>query len=72
LFEFSCIPLLPCSNHIPYRDSKLTRLLQNSLGGNSRTAIVANVTPASLEETLSTLRVGTAHPAVILCAFSMG
>ncbi|KAF6034971.1 CENPE [Bugula neritina] len=44
------------SNHIPYRDSKLTRLLQNSLGGNSRTAIVANVTPASLEETLSTLR----------------
>ena len=45
------------SGHVPYRDSKLTRLLQNSIGGNSRTAIVANVTPASIDETISTLRV---------------
>jgi len=46
------------SSHIPYRDSKLTRLLQDSLGGNSKTVMVANIGPASynLEETLSTLR----------------
>ncbi|XP_067302667.1 kinesin-like protein KIF3B [Pseudorasbora parva] len=46
------------STHIPYRDSKLTRLLQDSLGGNARTVMVANVGPASynLEETLTTLR----------------
>ncbi|XP_034060929.1 kinesin-like protein KIF3B [Gymnodraco acuticeps] len=46
------------SSHIPYRDSKLTRLLQDSLGGNARTVMVANIGPASynLEETLTTLR----------------
>uniref|UniRef100_A0AC34RIY5 Kinesin-like protein n=1 Tax=Panagrolaimus sp. JU765 TaxID=591449 RepID=A0AC34RIY5_9BILA len=46
------------SSHIPYRDSKLTRILQDSLGGNSKTVMVANIGPASynLEETLSCLR----------------
>ncbi|GMT25255.1 hypothetical protein PFISCL1PPCAC_16552 [Pristionchus fissidentatus] len=46
------------STHIPYRDSKLTRLLQDSLGGNSKTVMVACIGPASynFEETLSTLR----------------
>ncbi|XP_072292296.1 kinesin-like protein KIF3B [Eucyclogobius newberryi] len=46
------------SSHIPYRDSKLTRLLQDSLGGNARTVMVANLGPASynVEETLTTLR----------------
>ena len=43
---------------IPYRDSKLTRLLQDSLGGNTKTAMIANIGPAdyNYEETLSTLR----------------
>ncbi|XP_065919368.1 kinesin-like protein KIF3B [Dysidea avara] len=46
------------SSHIPYRDSKLTRLLQDSLGGNSKTCMVANVGPASYnyDETLTTIR----------------
>lgn len=44
--------------HIPYRDSKLTRLLQDSLGGNARTVMVANIGPSAYnyEETLTTLR----------------
>uniref|UniRef100_A0ACB8E8E0 Uncharacterized protein n=1 Tax=Sphaerodactylus townsendi TaxID=933632 RepID=A0ACB8E8E0_9SAUR len=41
---------------INYRDSKLTRILQNSLGGNAKTVIICTVTPVSLEETLSTLQ----------------
>lgn len=46
------------STHIPYRDSKLTRLLQDSLGGNAKTCMVANVGPASYnyDETLTTVR----------------
>lgn len=46
------------NSHVPYRDSKLTRLLQDSLGGNSHTVMIACVSPAdsNLEETLNTLR----------------
>ncbi|XP_033121283.1 kinesin-like protein KIF17 isoform X2 [Anneissia japonica] len=46
------------SKHIPYRDSKLTRLLQDSLGGNTKTLMVACLSPAdnNYDETLSTLR----------------
>ncbi|KAJ1401105.1 P-loop containing nucleoside triphosphate hydrolase protein [Ochromonadaceae sp. CCMP2298] len=46
------------SSHIPYRDSKLTRLLQNSLGGNAKTVMCANCGPAdyNFDETISTLR----------------
>ena len=46
------------STHIPYRDSKLTRLLQDSLGGNTKTVMIAAVSPANYnyDETLSTLR----------------
>eukprot|EP00026_Physarum_polycephalum_P000638 Phypoly_transcript_00639.p1 GENE.Phypoly_transcript_00639~~Phypoly_transcript_00639.p1 ORF type:complete len:1065 (+),score=165.20 Phypoly_transcript_00639:219-3197(+) len=45
------------SSHIPYRESKLTRLLQDSLGGKTKTCIIATISPAagSMEETLSTL-----------------
>ncbi|CAH7684123.1 P-loop containing nucleoside triphosphate hydrolase protein [Phakopsora pachyrhizi] len=48
------------SAHIPYRDSKLTRILQESLGGNSRTTLVINCSPSAYNEaeTLSTLRFG--------------
>ncbi|XP_020295594.1 kinesin-like protein KIF21A isoform X2 [Pseudomyrmex gracilis] len=44
--------------HIPYRDSKLTRLLQDSLGGNSQTVMIACVSPSDRDfmETLSTLK----------------
>ena len=46
------------SSHIPYRDSKLTRLLQDSLGGNTKTVMIANLGPAdyNFDETMSTLR----------------
>ncbi|XP_069744371.1 kinesin-like protein KIF3C isoform X2 [Narcine bancroftii] len=46
------------STHIPYRDSKLTRLLEDSLGGNAKTIMVATIGPASCnyEESLTTLR----------------
>ena len=44
--------------HVPYRDSKLTHLLQDSLGGNCRTTVIATVSPAAeaFEETCSTLK----------------
>jgi len=43
---------------VPYRDSKLTFILRDSLGGNSKTVIIANISPSSLNtnETLSTLK----------------
>ena len=48
----------PKCTFVPYRDSKLTRLLQDSLGGNTKTCMIANVGPAdyNTDETLSTLR----------------
>ncbi|EDV25164.1 Kinesin-like protein KIF3A [Trichoplax sp. H2] len=46
------------STHIPYRNSKLTRLLQDSLGGNAKTVMIATVGPSiyNVEESISTLR----------------
>lgn len=46
------------ADHIPYRDSALTWLLRENLGGNSKTAMIAAISPADInyDETLSTLR----------------
>ena len=54
------------STHIPYRDSKLTRILQESLGGNSRTTLIINCSPSSFNdaETISTLRFGVRAKAI--------
>lgn len=45
------------SSHIPYRESKLTRLLQDSIGGHTKTTLIATISPAlsNMEETVSTL-----------------
>lgn len=49
------------SGHIPYRDSKLTRILMMALGGNSLTAIICTISPAAINyyQSLSTLRFAT-------------
>lgn len=46
------------SSHIPYRDSKITRLLKDSLGGNSKTLMICCISPASsdFDETLNALK----------------
>lgn len=53
---------------VPYRDSVLTWLLKESLGGNSRTAMIATISPSSLnyEETMSTLRLVLYYSTVIV------
>jgi kinesin family member 5 len=45
---------------VPYRDSKLTRLLQESLGGNSKTSLIINISPSAYNasESVSSLRFG--------------
>lgn len=46
------------SNHVPFRDSKLTRILKESLTGNSKTLMIANISPSghNYEDTLNTLK----------------
>jgi len=48
------------SSHVPYRDSKLTRVLQDSLGGNAKTCLIITCSPSAYNEaeTISTLRFG--------------
>merc|ERR1711939_556899 len=58
----NCISALTTGNsHVPYRDSVLTRLLQDSLGGNTKTVLCANCGPADYNraESLGTLRFAT-------------
>ena len=54
------------AKHIPYRSSKLTRILQNSLGGNSKTTLIITCSPSdwNQEETVSTLRFGMRAKAI--------
>ena len=54
------------STHIPYRDSKLTRVLQDSLGGNSKTSLIVTCSPSPFNEaeTISTLRFGVRAKAI--------
>lgn len=58
--HYSILSPIPQKSHIPYRDSKLTRILQESLGGNARTTIIICTSPASFNEseTKSTLLFG--------------
>ena len=55
--------------YVPYRNSKLTRLLSNCVGGNSRTSLLINCSPSlfNLQETISTLRFGSAEAAHTPC-----
>ncbi|KAI3632496.1 hypothetical protein MIR68_009602 [Amoeboaphelidium protococcarum] len=57
------------SSHVPYRDSKLTRILQNSLGGNAKTAIICTASPANkfIEETYSTLKFASRAKTITNC-----
>ena len=58
----NCIQSLtsPNSRHVSYRDSKLTRILQESLGGNAKTSLIVTISPSGYnsEETLSSLNFG--------------
>ncbi|KAL3690863.1 hypothetical protein R1sor_004514 [Riccia sorocarpa] len=51
----------PNSTHVPFRDSKLTRLLQESLGGNAKTSLIINIAPCNdyIQESLSSLLFGS-------------
>ena len=53
-----CVFVQGKPGYVPYRDSKLTRLLKDSLGGNCRTVMVANISPSALcyEDTYNTLK----------------
>ncbi len=71
----AAIPAAP-TNHVPYRDSKLTKLLMDSLGGTAMTLMIACVSPLQrhLEDTVNTLNYATRasniknKPAVQVCA----
>ena len=56
----------PKATYVPYRDSKLTRLLQDSLGGNTKTLMISNVGPAdyNYDETMNTLRYASRAKAI--------
>ncbi|KAF0682587.1 Aste57867_25294 [Aphanomyces stellatus] len=65
----NCIAALtqPGRKHIPYRDSSLTRLLQDSLGGNTRTVLIATITARASDETNRTIQFADRTRAVMQC-----
>ncbi|KAG9408014.1 hypothetical protein AC1031_021252 [Aphanomyces cochlioides] len=65
----NCIAALtqPGRKHIPYRDSSLTRLLQDSLGGNTRTVLIATITARASDETVRTIQFADRTRAVMQC-----
>ena len=75
VFAFHIFISLGKATFVPYRNSKLTRVLQHSLGGNSITAMLAALSPAlsNLDETLSTLKYANRAKAIKVwmctCAF---
>ena len=67
----NCISALASKkNHVPFRDAKLTRLLQDSLGGNAKTSLVLTLSPelSSAHQTLATLQFGARASAVEVAA----
>lgn len=65
-----CVVLCVFRSHVPYRDSKLTQILQPSLSGDARVAVIAtcNPSPAAIEETKSTLKFAQRVKKVVLKA----
>jgi Kinesin motor domain len=61
---------LPLQGHIPYRDSKLTRLLADSLGGRTKTCIIATISP--MVRACITCSIKQWRPAHVRCTFIMG
>lgn len=61
------------ADFIPYRDSVLTWLLRENLGGNSKTAMIAAISPADInyDETLSTLRYNQIYISILQILFSI-
>ena len=57
LQEFLTVVMSFPISFVPFRDSKLTRILQSSLGGNAKTSMICTITTAAIEETISTLKV---------------
>lgn len=57
---------------VPYRESVLTRLLMNALGGNSKTVMITNISPADVnyDETLSSLRYGNIFEKIFYLTFT--
>lgn len=61
------------SAHIPYRDSNLTRILKDSLGGNCRTVMIANISPArrKYDDTYNTLKYATRYSDIFFLAITI-
>lgn len=65
-----CLSCLQERAHIPYRDSKLTRILEDSLGGNCKTTMMCMISPAmeAFAESLSTLKFANRCQPAFVCS----